>query len=77
MEKEDVRTVQRKRRRNRPQPHQVEPAGPSFIHHAAPLRPWRVTGPVAVTVTEKILRLWAFDDLLARRLNEMRRRIKE
>ena len=30
--------------------HQVEPAGLEFIHHAAPLRPWRVTGPVTVFV---------------------------
>ena len=42
---------------------QVEPAGPSFIHHAAPLRPgasfihhavplrpWRLTGPVTVFI---------------------------
>ncbi|KAK3786165.1 hypothetical protein RRG08_038357 [Elysia crispata] len=40
---------------NRPQPHQMEPASPSFIHHAAPLRHWRVTGPVTVTVTYIII----------------------
>ncbi|KAK3729677.1 hypothetical protein RRG08_051780 [Elysia crispata] len=40
---------------NRPQPHQMEPASPSFIHHAGPLRHWRVTGPVTVTVTYIII----------------------
>lgn len=34
----------------RPQPDQVEPAGPLFIHYVAFLRPWKVTGPVTVTV---------------------------